>query len=75
MGKRLESGEWQDSCLDKLKPGEPFFVLRAQDKLAPDIIREWAIKAKSYGLPMDKYQEALDTASAMDQWTNRKYPD
>lgn len=30
--------------LNRLKPGEPVFPLRAQDEFAPDIIDEWADK-------------------------------
>jgi len=30
------------SCLTKAADNEPLFVLRANDELAPDIVREWA---------------------------------
>ena len=32
----------EESCLNKAKFDEPIFVLRAQDRLAPLIIRLWA---------------------------------
>lgn len=75
MGKRLADGTWQDSCLSNVKPGEPIFVLRAQDKLAPELIRDWAIKAHINGASDDKVNEALATANAMEDWPVRKYPD
>jgi hypothetical protein len=61
--------------LDNLKPGEPFFVLRAQDKLSPGLIREWAVAAAQFGASAEKVREALATADAMEQWPVRKYPD
>lgn len=75
MGKRLEDGSWKDACLDKLKPGEPFFVLRAQDKLAPTLVRDWALMAKLNGAPDEKILEAQETAAEMENWPNRKFPD
>ena len=32
--------------LRKLKPGEPFFLIRGQDKLAPATVRFWANEAE-----------------------------
>ena len=75
MGKRLKDGTWQDSYLDKVKPEEPIFVLRAQDKLAPALIREWCRQARAHGLGYKKGQEALMCADEMEKWSNRKFPD
>lgn len=75
MGKRNDDGTWHDNCLEKLHPGEPFFVLRAQDQLAPRTIRAWARDARQHGLPNEKYKEALQTANEMELWPNRKMPD
>ena len=75
MGKRLADGTWQDSCLEKVQPEEPIFVLRGQDMLAPKLVEEWALEARKHGLKMDKFIEAMTTADAMRAWHYRKYPD
>jgi hypothetical protein len=75
MGRRNDDGTWQDSCLAKLKPGEPFFVLRAQDILASAGVRVWAARAKASGTPEHKVIEAIRTADEMEKWEPRKYPD
>ena len=78
MGQRLADGTWKEACLDKVKPGEPIFVLRAQDKLAPSIVEEWAHQAETRGAPVDKVNEAYDCARAMRDWARSngcKYPD
>lgn len=69
MGKRdAETGRWIDSCLDKLRLGEPFFVLRAQDATAPITVRRWAHEAQRRGTPQSKVDEALANADAMEEW-------
>lgn len=75
MGYRNEDGSWHDSCLDKLHPGEPFFVLRAQDRLAPSLVELWVELATRHGLSEAKQNEALDTAVQMRDWPSRKFPD
>lgn len=75
MGYRNEDGTWHDSCLDKVHANEPIFVLRGQDRLAPDLIREWARLAEHHSLPQEKLNEALACADAMETWPNRKFPD
>lgn len=67
---------FDDACLSKCAPGEPIFVLRAQDSLAPHIVREWADAARMAGhISGDKYEEALACANRMEAWPNRKLPD
>lgn len=68
MGYRREDGAWIDPCLEKLKHGEPFFVLRAQDKLAARVVEIWAVLADFLGSPEAKVQEAKETAVAMELW-------
>ena len=68
--------KYSDSCLAKVTANEPIFVLRAQDKLAPEVIRFWVQLARQYGDPTTtKIDEALDCARAMEAWPTRKYPD
>lgn len=61
--------------LARVKPDEPFFVLRGQDALAPQFVREWAEKAKSHGLPTEKYLHAMKVATDMEHYPHRKLPD
>lgn len=62
------------SCLTKAEDDEPLFVLRANDRLAPQIVRQWAAAYRiSKGdtisaLQLTKYYEALALAKAMEKW-------
>jgi ribosomal protein L7Ae-like RNA K-turn-binding protein len=64
-----------NKCLQKVATDEPIFVLRAQDILAPEVVRAWARQAKEHGTPAVKVHEALALADAMERWPTRKYPD
>ena len=64
-----------DTCLQKAAEDEPIFVLRAQDMLAPVIVRQWAMLAKHCGCAEEKVQEAINLAERMEKWPTRKYPD
>lgn len=73
--------EIKAGCLSRVKPDEPIFVLRAQDRLAPTLVRHWVNLAMLAGdlSPSDpKITEALDLADEMETWqlSNRaKWPD
>ncbi len=71
------------SCLTNAKDDEPLFVLRANDELAPDLVREWAARyatskrSQSGTIGRDltatqyaKRDEALLLANAMVIWRN-----
>ena len=64
-----------DTCLQKAADVEPIFVLRAQDELAPILVRLWADMAENLGTNNDKVEEAINLAAMMEQWPNRKLPD
>lgn len=64
-----------DSCLGKVKPGEPIFVLRAQDLTADGFVLDWANEAHVHGLSKDKEDHARQIADAMRRWPSRKFPD
>lgn len=60
--------------------GEPVFVLRAADKLAPFIVKKWADEAESHLCPKAKYDGADLIAVQMIAWqlanpALTKYPD
>jgi hypothetical protein len=62
-------------CREKLAPGEPYFILRAQDMLAPEHVESWAIEAELNGCPTAKVADARAIAKAMRAWRNCKLPD
>lgn len=71
MGSRKSKHD----CIDRLAPGEPYFILRAQDLLAPEHIESWAIEAELNGCPPAKVAEARAIAKDMRNWRKRKMPD
>lgn len=74
----MASKEQGNPCYDKAAIDEPLFVLRAQDALAPEIVREWAYRALKLGTPLAKVDEARRLADAMENWQiehSRKIPD
>lgn len=67
-----------DTCLQKAGEAEPIFVLRAQDQLAPLVVRHWARIAEKAGTPRAKVAEAHKLADAMLEWQEQhgaKRPD
>jgi len=62
-------------CFAKAAETEPLFVLRAQDKLAPIVVRLWAELAAFHGAGLEKVHEAKRLAFEMEQWSTRKLPD
>lgn len=67
MGYRDEDGI-HDRCLDSLKLGEPFLVLRAHDKVAVEAVRLWCVLAGLVNSPKAKIDEARRIAGAMERW-------
>lgn len=69
--------EYENGCLRKAAMGEPIFVLRGQDLLAPSTIRQWVDTARRLGTPPEKLSEALRCARAMEAWQKHtvKIPD
>jgi hypothetical protein len=72
-----------DTCLQKAADDEPIFVLRAQDELAFDLVRLWALRFKrnheengTFNVNIEaKYNEAIELSNKMAQWPTRKIPD
>lgn len=63
----------------KVKPGEPVFVLRAQDELMPHLMRIWCENvAFARGWDHPKVQEVLGYLREVEQWQKEhgcKMPD
>lgn len=73
--EELDKAALGKGCLGKAAPNEPVFILRAQDRLAPMLIEEWALRAQGFGCPKEKVEEARQLAQAMRKWPGRKNPD
>lgn len=71
----IKSEELKSGCIAKAADDEPVFVLRAQDKLAPALVRAWASLAHEHGCDVVKCQEAVELAEDMEDWPTRKFPD
>lgn len=61
-----------DSCYDKAALDEPIFVLRANDRLAPMIVRFWARIADMMGVNRAKVQKAEVCAMKMEEWAVKR---
>lgn len=61
--------------LEAIPDGEPVFLLRGQDRLAPNLVDFWAGAALSRGAPPKKAAEARACAQKMREWPRRKWPD
>jgi len=62
--------------LGKAADDEPIFILRAQDRIAPIVVRMWAEVAAALGCGGDKIIEAENLAEQMEAWQgNKKWPD
>jgi hypothetical protein len=64
-----------DPCLRKAAPDEPVFVLRAQDELAPMVVRKWVELAFKAGVNNEKLIAADACQKEMQTWPTRKMPD
>ena len=57
------AAELRHGCL-AINPGEPFFVLRAQDVSAPSVVEYWALQNNAH-TPAAKIEEARRVADRM----------
>ncbi len=67
--------ELERGCLSRTADDEPIFVLRAQDRLAPVMLRLWSELAALHGLPEEKVNDILELADEMECWPVQKWPD
>jgi hypothetical protein len=78
MKKHLELRDPR-SCLNRAAEDEPIFVLRANDKLAPHLVKLWAGLARMSGCGAAKTEEAEALAFEMERWAitqgSAKFPD
>lgn len=68
------------SCLTNAGDDEPLFVLRANDELAPNIVRLWAslymrkhmMAGSLTPARSDKWGEAIELAVQMEEWRDKR---
>lgn len=63
------------AMLAKIPNNEPLFLMRGQDRLAPNLVDYWGGAAAARGAPAAKVAEARACAVAMRAWPKRKWPD
>lgn len=84
MGTKIE--EMKDGCFAKAALDEPIFVLRAQDRSAPKLVRQWAEIFRQHHLKVGttghelakaiaKHTDAMKIADDMEAWALRKQAD
>lgn len=54
---------------------EPLFLLRGRDVLAPSTIFTWCERAKQFGAPQKKIDEAMAISVSMVLFPTKKFPD
>lgn len=54
---------------------EPVFLIRAQDAVGGDVVRDWANRAEAIGASAEIVQSAREHAAKMDAWPHKKKPD
>jgi hypothetical protein len=75
---KREAAELPESAWNRTADDEPVFVLCGRDAIAPQVVREWSIRALHAGVPSDKVKTALDVADRMYEWQEKhgkKLPD
>lgn len=60
------------STWNKVANDEPVFILRAQDQLAPCIVRAWADTAALAGVAPSKVAQARSLANQMELWQQER---
>lgn len=60
---------------NKIPEDEPVFLLRAQDQVAADVVRIWAVLHKSRGGDCAIANMAENWAGLMDEWPKKKAAD
>lgn len=56
----------------QIPPGEPVFLLRGQDRIAPLVVKVWADLAKKVGASNKIVDSALAQAKAMEEWQEKQ---
>lgn len=60
--------ELREGTITRASDEEPLFVLRSTDRLAPTVVRMWALLAKYAGVNKNKIAEAERLAESMESW-------
>jgi hypothetical protein len=71
MGTKNNPGDYD--CYAKAGLDEPIFTLRANDPLAPALVRVWCTLARGSGVAEEKVMEAFRVAADMDRWWRQQH--
>ena len=66
MGTKNNPGDYD--CYANAHPDEPMFVLLGRDRMAPELIEDWATWRESEGEDPAKVAEARECAQQMRAW-------
>ena len=61
--------------LEKCDMGEPVFILRGRDRLAPGAVLHWANLAEKNGVSEEKVCGAIKVSNDMGNWPQNRLPD
>lgn len=66
----VDRREFKPGCLDSAADDEPVFVLRAQDRFAPDVVEFWCtlVQTRNGGKATPKVLGARKVMHAMREW-------
>ena len=59
----------------RIPEDEPVFLIRGQDAVGADTVRDWAERAEANGADPEIVRVAREHAAKMDAWPNKKTPD
>lgn len=71
MGTKNNPGKYD--CYGKAEPDEPIFILRANDPIAPMVVRLWAAQYWQQGGKKEKVDDARAVADAMEAWHKKRH--
>lgn len=71
---RLDYNSIQDATnATSIAEDEPVFVLRAKDKVASEVVRDWALRARNAGTERRTIDAVLIWADRMDAYRHDNY--
>lgn len=73
--KKTKTKEQDKEILNRLLPGEPFFLLRAQDRISKVVVKMWISIAEWLGVAKAKIDGAKEIYKSMKKWPGQRNPD
>lgn len=73
--EKKKSKDQSKEILKNLLPGEPFFLLRAQDRISKVVVQVWISIAEYLGVAERKIEGAREIYKKMKKWPGQRNPD